>query len=230
VFTGRIAVKLITVLALTSLTWPCCWGADESTDRWQSAIDAFARDDASGSQQSATAVFVGSSTIRLWDLDKWFGTQKPVPLNRGFGGSQFCDVAKHLDRLVIRHAPRVVVLYSGDNDLAAGKSVAEVHGDFATIVDGIRKKLPETSVVVLSPKASIARWKLRESYLQLNDMLRQTCASDNKLVYVDTWNTTLGDNGLPDPKFFAADGLHLSDEGYRRWTALVEPHLSVAAE
>src|ERR1700677_4985783 len=72
--------------------------------------------------------FVVSSTIRFWDLHKSFPELNAV--NRGFGGSQLADSVYFAPRIVLKYEPRTVVLYAGDNDLAAGKTPDQVAADF----------------------------------------------------------------------------------------------------
>jgi len=54
--------------------------------RWEKDIAAFAKSDNEKPSPKNGMVFVGSSSIRLWDLKKSFPAM-PV-INRGFGGSQ----------------------------------------------------------------------------------------------------------------------------------------------
>ena len=68
----------------------------------------------------------------------------PVVINRGFGGSQLSDCVKNLNRLVIRYRPRTVLVYAGDNDLAAGITPEEVLRRFASFVEGVHRELPDT--------------------------------------------------------------------------------------
>src|SRR5262245_11980886 len=51
-------------------------------------------------------VFIGSSSIRLWDLARYFPNMPVV--NRGLGGSQIIDFVNYVDLLVLRHKPRTV--------------------------------------------------------------------------------------------------------------------------
>jgi hypothetical protein len=83
--------------------------------RWGKDIAAFERSDHENPASKEGIVFVGSSSIRRWDLKQSFPGM-PV-LNRGFGGSQLADVAYFASRLVIKHQPRLIVLYVGENDL-----------------------------------------------------------------------------------------------------------------
>lgn len=194
---------------------------------WQAEFDKFADDDAARGADPVDIVFVGSSSIRLWDLGKSFPSIEPTPLNRGFGGSQFADVAANLDLLVIKHKPRVVVLYSGDNDIASGKSPEEVHAAFVRVVEGLRAKLPETKLVVIATKPSIARWKLRDAMRELNTKNAATCSQDPLCTFVDVWHVMLSANGEPRPELFVEDGLHLNTTGYAEWAKLVLPLLEV---
>ncbi len=62
---------------------------------------------------------------------------------------------------MIKYHPRVVVFYSGDNDLARGKSPKEVAKDFERFVITVRETLPEAKIILLSIKPSVARAALR---------------------------------------------------------------------
>src|SRR5690242_4123501 len=104
--------------------------AEEKPDfsRWEKDIAAFEKSDRDRPPPKNAVLFVGSSSIRLWDLAKSF---PDVPtINRGFGGSQLADSVHFAPRIVLPYEPRVVVLYAGDNDLAAGKTPEQVHADF----------------------------------------------------------------------------------------------------
>jgi len=128
-----------------------------AVDQWAKELAAFEEQDKQ-SPAVGGIVFVGSSSIRLWDLGKSFpGAQA---LNRGFGGSQIVDSVNHVDLLVIRHKPRVVIFYAGDNDLAAGRTPQQVAADFQAFVSKVRAALPETRIAFIGIKPSIQRWAL----------------------------------------------------------------------
>ncbi|MES2888827.1 MAG: GDSL family lipase, partial [Pseudomonadota bacterium] len=92
----------------------------EADTRWRDSFDAFAAADRAQAPQMGGVLFVGSSSIRLWNnLEQSFETQ-PVIIKRGFGGSRLADCVQHLNHLVIPYQPRLVVVYAGDNDLAEG--------------------------------------------------------------------------------------------------------------
>ena len=72
--------------------------AAPATDRWEKEIASMTAKDATNPPPKGGIVFVGSSSIRLWDLKKWF-PDLPV-INRGFGGSQLADSVRYADRIV----------------------------------------------------------------------------------------------------------------------------------
>ena len=51
--------------------------------------------------------------------------------------------------------------------------------------------------------------------------MRVWAEGQEQVAYIDTFARFCDGKGRPDPTFFAADGLHLSREGYRVWVDLV---------
>jgi lysophospholipase L1-like esterase len=191
-------------------------------DPWGKEMAAFQQQDQTPPAPGGI-VFVGSSSIRLWDLAGSF-PNLPV-INRGFGGSQIIDSVAHADLLVIRHKPRTVILYAGDNDLAGGKTPQQVRDDFKTFVAKIYAALPATRVAFIGIKPSLLRWALIAQVRQANALIREYCDSDDRLGFVDVDGPMLGWDGKPRRDLLVADGLHLSPKGYELWTTLVRPFL-----
>ena len=187
------------------------------------ALVAFAAQDAANPYRTGGVVFLGSSSIRFWDLDRSFPGRDY--LNRGFGGSQISDALEYLDLLVLRHEPAVVVFYAGDNDIAAGKTRTRVVADFKMLVARLHARMPSTRVLVLSIKPSLARLSLLEEMQAANSLVANYCATDVRLTYIDVHTPMLDSDGQPQTHLLAEDGLHLSPAGYVLWTQLVRPHL-----
>ena len=192
--------------------------------QWEQAIEEFERQDAAQPPAAAGVVFVGSSSIRMWDLLKSFDLDPP-PVNRGFGGSQIVDALHFVDQLVLKHKPRAIVFYSGDNDLASGKPATEVSGDFARFCRVVHETLPEATIIFISIKPSPSRWHLAEAMQAANAQIRELCEADERLEFADVWPAMLDSDGQPREELFAADKLHLNDEGYRLWTEMIRPLL-----
>jgi lysophospholipase L1-like esterase len=192
-------------------------------DQWAKELAAFAAQDSTAPPKPGGIVFVGSSSIRLWDLAHSFPAL-PV-INRGFGGSQIADSVQNVDRLVIRHKPRTVVFYAGDNDLAAGKSPTVVANDFKAFATKVQAALPQARIAFIGIKPSIQRWQLVAQVREANALVRAYCETDDRLGFIDVDGPMLGWDEKPRKELFAEDGLHLTPKGYELWTALVRPFL-----
>lgn len=185
--------------------------------KWDAAMKAFEEADAKSPTPRGGTVFVGSSSIRLWKLDQSFPNSGY--LNRGFGGSEIADSIEHIETLVLKHKPRVVVMYAGDNDIAKKKSPETVANDFATFAARLHESLPQTKLFYIAVKPSIKRWNLITEVNAANALIANKCASDPNLIFVDIATPMLGDDGKPRPELFVEDGLHMSPAGYEIWTA-----------
>ncbi len=192
-------------------------------ERFADAIAAFEQADRDNPPPQHAALFVGSSSIRGWDLDRWFPDLETI--NRGFGGSHLADAYHFADRIIIPYNPRVIVLYAGDNDIAAGLSPEQVYDHFRLLIEQIHTRLPHTPVVFLAIKPSTARWSLYPKMRAANELIRERCRHDGRLIYVDLESAMLNDAGEPRTELLAGDGLHLSDAGYAAWTELVRTHV-----
>ena len=192
-------------------------------DRWAKDMAAFEQKDRESPPAPNGIVFVGSSSIRLWDLAQSF-PGLPV-INRGFGGSQLIDSVNHVDLLVLRHKPRVVVVYAGDNDLAGGKSPEDVVKDFTAFVAKVHAALPATKIAFIGIKPSIQRWALIDKIREANAGVRAVALKDERLGFVDVDGPMLGWDEQPRKDLMVQDGLHLTPKGYQLWTTLVRPFL-----
>lgn len=192
-------------------------------DRWAKDMAAFEQQDQQKPSLPGGIVFVGSSSIRLWDLERSFPGMKIV--NRGFGGSQIADSVRHADLLVVRHKPRTVVMYAGDNDIAGGKTPQDVADDFKAFVGKVHAALPQARIAFIAIKPSIQRWALIAKVREANGLIRRYAGTDDRLAFIDVDGPMLGWNEQPRKDLFVDDGLHLSAKGYELWNALVRPFL-----
>ena len=195
------------------------------TSRWDTAFASFAADDAAHPHPPGGVLFVGSSSIRMWtDLESRF-TAAPVVIKRGFGGSQLADCVKHLSRLVLPYRPRTVLVYAGDNDLAAGTPPQEVYRRFVAFVEGVHRELPATHIAYISIKPSPARAHLLGAIRETNGLIRDYAEREDTVDYVDVFTPMLDAEGRPRAELFRADRLHLNGEGYALWQQVIAPHV-----
>lgn len=213
-------------IALTLLAWA---GSEVATaqvaeaDKWEKSIAAFEARDKEDPPPQRALLFVGSSSIRGWDLGESFPDLRTI--NRGFGGSQIADSIRYADRIILPYRPRVVVVYAGDNDIGQGKKAETVFADYQTLTRTIHAGLPETRIVFVAIKPSIKRWKLIEEIRKANALIREAAGKDARLEFVDVDTPMIGDDGQPRQELFKDDGLHMNKQGYQLWSKLVRPHL-----
>jgi lysophospholipase L1-like esterase len=191
--------------------------------RWEKEIAGIEARLAKAPPAKGGVVFAGSSSIRLWNLEKSFPGKGYV--NVGFGGSEIRDTTHFADRILLPLEPKAIVFYAGDNDIAKKRTPAQLRDDFAGFVKVVHAKLPKTRILYLPVKPSLARWKLYDVQKEANGMIRSLCESDARLAYVDLVPVTLGADGTPRPEFFVKDGLHLSEAGYKAWSEIVRKAL-----
>lgn len=215
---------LATLVALLLST--AALAADPSAERWGKAIAAFEEQDKQSAPAQEGIVFVGSSSIRLWDLKK--GLPDLPCVNRGFGGSHMADSAYFADRIIIPYRPRVVVVYAGGNDIAAGKSPEQVADDFQALVKKVHAALPQTKIYFVSLFPTVARQKIDDKLKQANTLIQEFTKSDPRLGYIDTRTRMTAADGGPRPELLRADNLHMNDAGYAIWNEIVGPVVSAA--
>ena len=184
-------------------------------------IRAFMENDARDFPAPGGVVFIGSSSIALWE-----SAPNDFPfihlIQRGFGGSTIPQSTLYADRIAIPYQPRLIVMYAGDNDLADGASPEQVCDDFKAFVAKIHAALPETIVVFASIKFSPSLWHLKNEIARANALIQDFCEETPFVKYVDLTATMLGENSEPRPELFT-DGLHPNQDGYRAWTGVLAP-------
>lgn len=114
-------ILILTTIIITSVT---SGEEEKGFSRWEKAIAAFEEQDRQKPPPKNAILFVGSSSIRLWKLPNSFPDLQTI--NRGFGGSQIADSVHFAKKIILKHEPRIVALYAGDNDISSGKIPKQV--------------------------------------------------------------------------------------------------------
>ena len=166
---------------------------------------------------SPKTLFYGSSSIRLWEsLEQDFIDYKPV--NLGFGGSTLAACVWFFDRIIAPYSPESIVFYAGDNDLGDGRTPEEVFIFFQQLCIRVKEKFGSIPCYFISLKPSLKRWNINSNFVYANTLISaEIKAKDTNWTFIDIYEKMLGTDKTPDPKYFEADGLHLSKEGYALW-------------
>ncbi|MGH8017349.1 MAG: GDSL-type esterase/lipase family protein [Opitutaceae bacterium] len=198
--------------------------APAGSERWQKRVERYLEHDKSTPPPRGGIVFTGSSSIAGWrTLEQDFPGLKVV--NRGIGGTWLADQLHIAPKLVHPLDPKIVVIYSGENDLKAGRSVADVVTAFKQVREQLRTAEPQARIVFLALKPSPSRRALLPAMRDANTQIAALCAKDPQCTFVDIFTPMLDDKGEPRAGLFSKDMLHMNEEGYRLWTKLVAPAL-----
>lgn len=172
-------------------------------------------------------VFTGSSSIKNWKtLAKDFNGI-PV-INMGFGGSELADAVYYIDRLVLQYKPRVVVVYSGENDINAGVPVRRVLEDLKQFITLVHKSDPNTRIIVVSLKPSPSREKHLAKVREYNSLAADYVKGVRNVEFADVFTPMLTPDGKFREELYVSDRLHMTPAGYAIWTDLLAPMVKKA--
>lgn len=187
-------------------------------------IRAFKHQDSLSFPKSNGILFIGSSSIRLWnDLEQRFAG-KPI-IKRGVGGSQLYQLVDYFTPYILfPYHPRKIFIYAGENDIADGKSARFVADEFEKLWTMIHLRLPQTEIYFMSIKPSPVRAKNYAIVAEANTLVKAYLKNKPKSHYVDLV-TTIYKPGttMPDSSLFKADYLHLNPKGYDKWQSVLQP-------
>jgi lysophospholipase L1-like esterase len=216
---ARLFLALIAVtLATAGLS------AQSPAERWVKALAEFDAADRATPPPQGEVLFLGSSTIVNWDTARAFPGVKTI--NRGVWSSSLADAVQRIDRLVLPYAPRLIVLYAGDNDINGGATSEQVAVEFERFVLTVQARLPQTRIVFIGLKPSIQRWTQIHRMRLANTLIREFCERDDRVAFLDVDGVMLGWDEKPRKDLFVDDGLHLSAQGYQLWNTLLRPFLA----
>ena len=200
---------------------PVAFGAEyPDPERFRPAIDAFKTE---SNIPVGAVIATGSSSMRGWHGRIDDDLAPLTIVSRGFGGSNMYDVRYFLDELVLKHKPRAVMIYEGDNDAALGATTEQVMLNLGAIIEEVHYHLPRTRIYLLAVKPSIARWEIWPAMQETNRAMRTLAAGHPLVTYVDVASPMLGADGAPKPEIFVQDNLHMNGAGYDLWRAAVRP-------
>ena len=191
---------------------------------WDNEINAFAEIDRKQTPPENAVLFVGSSSIRMWEnLRQSFPNLKVI--NRGFGGSRLEDVNFYFDRIVAPYKPKTIVLYAGENDVNDGIAPEKIAADFRKFAEMVHTNLPKTKIFYISLKPSPSRWNLADQFRKTNELIKAQTEKDKQLQFVDVFNSMLDAKGEPKSEIFLEDNLHMNEKGYAIWKKVLENYL-----
>lgn len=217
-------------LKLTFLFIALLFGAKvfaQSGFPYDNEIQAFNHKDSLAFPKPGGILFIGSSSIRVWDdLEKRF--PNALIIKRGVGGCELSQLVKYYTPYILYpYHPNKIFLYAGENDIAAGESADSVFANFKDLYANIRKNLPDVKLYFLSIKPSPSRAKYIAVVTKANELIKTYLNGKPNSLYIDV-STILYKTGTTesDPTLFRQDLLHLNSQGYDRWQKVLEQYVN----
>jgi lysophospholipase L1-like esterase len=193
-----------------------------SANPFQDRLDALAEKDEADPPAKNGVEFVGSSMFEGWT--EVAAHMAPMSaFNRAIGGSKTADILSHLDQLVLQYEPKVVVLYSGINDVGEGVSSEAAAENIRKIIEGIQADLPETEVVYIPILDTTNRPNVAELITDANNRVVSYAEGNARVTVVDISAALVNENGDTRPEFLAGDGHHYNETAYEAMARVVKP-------
>lgn len=171
-------------------------------------------------------LLVGSSSFTKWtDVANYFPDKTII--NRGFGGSRLTDLNDYAEDLLNSYQPKQIIIYCGENDFADNdKLKADVVVErFKTFYKKIRAKFPKIEVDYISIKYSPSREKLWPQMKEANKKIADFMKNQPNAAFIDITKVMQDENGKVRKDLFVEDMLHMTPEGYRLWTSVMNPYM-----
>ena len=174
-------------------------------------------------------VFLGNSITNGSEWSELFGDSRVK--NRGISGDTTDGVYDRLEP-IIEGRPQKIFLMIGINDLARGRSVAQIADGIRSIACRIREASPSTRLYLQSVLPVNDCYGMFGSHTsryrqvaEINAEIRRI-ATDTGALYVDLY-TPFADpeSGKMLPEL-TNDGLHLLGAGYLLWRDVVKPYVT----
>ena len=177
-------------------------------------------------------LFIGSSSIRLWDniqVDMYPYSS----VKRGYGGAHFYDLVHFSERLVKNHSPKAILIFVA-NDITGSNDFTNLVGDLSPhevkrlfrynykLIRCIHKHIP---IFLIETTPTPKRWKVWNKILQANKKLERFCKQEPNLYFISTRDKFIGADGLPIKSLFLNDELHLNFDGYKLWSSVIKSKL-----
>ena len=193
---------------------------------WDKVIAAFEASDKSHPPPQNAVLFLGDSSIRLWDtlLDDML----PLTVfSRGFGGAKIIDLSYYVNRIVTPYKPSAIVIYIGSNDFTTAygntaKTLTQVKPLYLQLLDRLNGAAPDAKLFIVALKPTTQNWSSWPLLMQANQFLQALAAQRDNVFFVDANADLLTAEAVPDADLLLSDGRHHNDQGYKVWGARIK--------
>ncbi len=172
---------------------------------------------------SVDIVFIGSSSIVYWTtLKNDFKAYSVV--NAGFGGSKIQDAIDAYDRIVKPYDPKLIILFSGTNDLNGEMDSASPEYVCDKVEEFMRLSFihcPKAKIFYISLTPAPCRFNVITDVIKANRLIKNL-SKKLGFTFIDIQDQFL-DVGMPRLELFLEDALHMNSKGYEKWVSVIKP-------
>ena len=223
---------LIYLVFLSNLSCSPFSKYSQSNRQFEEEVSILERLDVEEKAGEKDILFIGSSSIRLWDnINEDMYPYSSV--KRGYGGAHFYDLIHFSERLVKNHTPKAILIFVA-NDITGSNGLTNFVSDLSPkevkrlfklnykLIRGIHKHIP---IFLIETTPTQKRWKVWSEILKSNKKLESFCKKEPNLYYIGTRDKFIGVDGLPIKSLFLNDELHLNTDGYKLWSNIIKTKL-----
>ena len=175
-------------------------------------------------------VMIGDSITHSWGKHPEILNENNL-LNLGFPGDRTQNVLWRIDNGALDGiSPKLVTLMIGTNNMHEDKKAyppdkpEDIFTGIRAIVGEVRKRLPNTSIVIFSifPRRAGPAY---ERVKAVNALLPQLANDNPNIHHLNLNGLFLNHKGLLKQSLFDKDLLHLNKQGYLVWASALKPLL-----
>jgi len=194
--------------------------------KWEDEVATLIQHDSVETADGDDVLFLGSSSIRLWESIK----QDMAPwtvVSRGYGGAKYSDLAFYVQRLIAAHHPRAIVIFSGndissDTELKTPEEIVVLVNHIATT---IHNQFPNVDIFFIGITPTPKRWNVWPEISAANEAIKEYCDPKASTHFISTARSYLNEQGMPREELFGEDLLHQNTKGYALWSSIIKRDL-----
>lgn len=221
----------LNALRVTTTNFP------SSASTYLSLANRWSDQDAITPEPTNALLFVGSSSIRRWEsLTRDFADYRM--LQRGMGGATFSDMNQLAPSVILKHAPRAIVMWAGVNDLYAGRNASYVYQQFTNFVGTFTNSLPSSKffyIGITRNPVFAGNSAQNTERTNANALISGFVATNGNpnIVYLDlpaffetlAYTTNMTTTNPAELWYYQVDYAHLNQAGYAVWKMSVRQAL-----
>lgn len=175
-------------------------------------------------------IFLGDSITHRYDLKKYYDNKNII--NQGVEGDTTEDIINRLQTSIYDYNVRKVILLIGTNDIGIGKDPIE---NIKLIINKIKNYDNSIEIIVESIypinntknskiKKDVVGTRNNEKIKETNKKIKEICKEKN-ITYVNVYDELTDKNGNLKLEY-TVEGLHISDEGYKKITNVLSKYVN----